>query len=191
MSEQPATTNEATVIRIREAMENARTAPASDAPWTAEEEHVLAATAANTAKMDIGKVQAYAEAYAPTNLAGRTRMDQLHFEAITRELARRDDLAERALAELEKRVPTFRRGSVGYGLKMHEGMIMDSRGASKLRRMTLEELETELNTVVGLMRGVSDECGKLVPRDMRSRAFEYTHDLRGRIADKRKAARQS
>lgn len=58
--------------------------------FTEAEERILAATAPNTAKMNLGQLQGYRDAYAPSNFYGRTREDELCYEAILRELARRD-----------------------------------------------------------------------------------------------------
>lgn len=58
--------------------------------FTEEEERVLAATAKNTARMNLGQLQGYRDAYRPGTLTtGRTRQDDLCYEAILRELARR------------------------------------------------------------------------------------------------------
>ncbi|MEU3285636.1 hypothetical protein [Streptomyces longwoodensis] len=57
--------------------------------FTEDEERLLAATAKNTAKMGLGQLQGYCDAYAPSNFYGRTREDELCYEAIRRELARR------------------------------------------------------------------------------------------------------
>lgn len=59
--------------------------------FTEDEERLLAATAKNTAKMNLGQLQGYRDAYAPSNFHGRTREDDLRYEAILRELARRSD----------------------------------------------------------------------------------------------------
>lgn len=58
--------------------------------FTADEEALLVRTAKNTAKLDLGQLQGYAEAYKPSSLGGRTRQDELSYEAIKRELARRN-----------------------------------------------------------------------------------------------------
>ncbi|MFH8805260.1 hypothetical protein ACH4F6_37920 [Streptomyces sp. NPDC017936] len=60
-----------------------------DPEFTEDEERLLAATAKNTARLNLGQLQGYRDAYAPSNLAGRTREDELSYEAILRELARR------------------------------------------------------------------------------------------------------
>jgi hypothetical protein len=57
--------------------------------FTAEEEAILAATAPQTARMNLGQLQGYRDAYAPSNFHGRTRQDELSYEAICRELAKR------------------------------------------------------------------------------------------------------
>lgn len=57
--------------------------------FTEEEERILAATVKNTAKLNLGQLQGYRDAYKPSNFAGRTREDELCYEAILRELARR------------------------------------------------------------------------------------------------------
>jgi hypothetical protein len=57
--------------------------------FTEDEERVLAATAPNTAKLNLGQLQGYRDAYKPSNFAGRTREDDVRYEAILRELARR------------------------------------------------------------------------------------------------------
>ncbi|WP_228973444.1 hypothetical protein [Streptomyces sp. DH12] len=59
--------------------------------FTEDEERILAATAPQTAKMNLGQLQGYRDAYAPSSLYGRTRQDELCYEAIRRELARRDN----------------------------------------------------------------------------------------------------
>lgn len=185
MTEQQYTAEEMSQ-RIREAMEAARTDAAHDGPWTVEEEHVLTATVANTRKLDIGKVQAYAEAYAPTALAGRTRMDQLHAEAIRRELAERDQLAAKSLEWLREHVPTF----TAHGFAPHFDYVMD-RGHAAIRvyRVPLAELETVLKDTMTRAHVVTEHAGKSIPRDLRGHLFQYTHVLRGRIRDAQKAAR--
>lgn len=58
--------------------------------FTEEEERTLAATAPQTARMNLGQLQGYRDAYKPGTLTtGRTRGDDLRYEAIRRELARR------------------------------------------------------------------------------------------------------
>ena len=57
--------------------------------FTEAEERILAATAKNTARMNLGQLQGYRDAYAPSNFHGRTRQDDLCSEAILRELTRR------------------------------------------------------------------------------------------------------
>lgn len=58
--------------------------------FTEDEERVLTATAKNTARMNLGQLQGYRDAYKPGTLTtGRTRQDDLCYEAILRELARR------------------------------------------------------------------------------------------------------
>lgn len=57
--------------------------------FTEAEERILAATAPNTAKLNLGQLQGYRDAYKPSNFYGRTREDDLSYEAILRELARR------------------------------------------------------------------------------------------------------
>lgn len=57
--------------------------------FTEDEERLLAATAKNTAKLNLGQLQGYRDAYRPSNFSGRTREDDLAYEAILRELARR------------------------------------------------------------------------------------------------------
>lgn len=60
--------------------------------FTEEEERILAATAKNTARLNLGQLQGYRDAYKPGTLTtGRTRQDDLCYEAIRRELARRSD----------------------------------------------------------------------------------------------------
>ncbi|WP_326812142.1 hypothetical protein [Streptomyces scopuliridis] len=59
--------------------------------FTAEEEALLERTAPNTARMNLGQLQGYRDAYAPSNFHGRTREDDLCYEAIRRELAKRDE----------------------------------------------------------------------------------------------------
>lgn len=62
---------------------------ATEPQFTEEEERILAATAKNTARLNLGQLQGYRDAYAPSNFHGRTREDDLCYEAIRRELARR------------------------------------------------------------------------------------------------------
>lgn len=62
---------------------------ATEPQFTEEEERILAATAPNTARLNLGQLQGYRDAYAPSNFHGRTREDDLCYEAIRRELARR------------------------------------------------------------------------------------------------------
>jgi hypothetical protein len=65
-----------------------------DAPeFTAEEEAVLAATAPQTARMNLGQLQGYRDAYAPSTAFASiyTRQDALSYEAILRELAKRGE----------------------------------------------------------------------------------------------------
>ncbi|QDN64469.1 hypothetical protein [Streptomyces sp. S1D4-14] len=62
---------------------------ATEPQFTEDEERILAATAKNTARLNLGQLQGYRDAYKPSNFAGRTREDDLCYEAIRRELARR------------------------------------------------------------------------------------------------------
>lgn len=58
--------------------------------FTEDEERILAATAKNTARMNLGQLHGYRDAYKPGTLTtGRTREDDLCYEAILRELGRR------------------------------------------------------------------------------------------------------
>ena len=63
----------------------------SGVKFTDEEEKILDRTAPNTAKLNLGQLQAYRDAYKPTSLGGRTRQDDLSYEAIIRELDRRGE----------------------------------------------------------------------------------------------------
>ncbi|WP_186783707.1 hypothetical protein [Streptomyces sp. CBG33] len=67
----------------------ARLLDAEESMFTAEEEALLARTAPNTARLNMGQLQGYRDAYAPSNFYGRTREDELSYEAILRELERR------------------------------------------------------------------------------------------------------
>ena len=58
-------------------------------PFAEDEERIFEATAENTARMNLGQLQGYRDAYRPSNFYGRTREDDLCYEAILRELARR------------------------------------------------------------------------------------------------------
>ena len=58
--------------------------------FTEAEERLLAVTAKNTARLNLGQLQGYRDAYKPGTLTtGRTRQDDLSYEAILREPARR------------------------------------------------------------------------------------------------------
>lgn len=171
---------------IRAAMEDAMAAPASDAPWTPEEEAVLEASVPNTRKLSIGQVQGYAEAYAPTALAGRTRMDQIKAEAIRRELAEREQLAAASLEWLGQNVPKF----TAHGFAPHFDYVMDRNHAGiRVYRAPLADLETVLKDVMTRAHVVTEHAGKSIPRELRGHLFQYTHVLRGRISDARKAAK--
>lgn len=61
--------------------------------FNAEEEALLARTAPNTAKLSLGNLQAYEKAYRPGGPFDhcRTRMDDISYEAIRRELVLRGE----------------------------------------------------------------------------------------------------
>jgi hypothetical protein len=78
-----------TVIDIMREIGTDECVAAIEPEFTEEEERLLDATAKNTAKMNLGQLQGYRDAYAPSSFHGRTREDELCYEAIVRELARR------------------------------------------------------------------------------------------------------
>ena len=59
--------------------------------FTAEEEALLTRTAPTTAKLSLGQLQGYRDAYTPSTLGASsyTRNDALSYEAIRRELVKR------------------------------------------------------------------------------------------------------
>ncbi len=71
--------------RVRAAHTRSQKVPASDAPWTENEERLISNTATQTKSMDLAKLHSLQDELA----AGRTRNDQLKHEAVTRELTRR------------------------------------------------------------------------------------------------------
>lgn len=58
--------------------------------FTEQEERILAATAHQTAQLNLGQLEGYFDVYKPTNFFGRTRDDELRYEAIRRELKKRN-----------------------------------------------------------------------------------------------------
>ena len=149
--------------------------PASAAPWTPEEETLLTASVEQIRELPVGKLEALREAYRPTSLAGRTRGDQLRYEALDRELRLRTDLHDLMM----KTLPKYRNGS-GFGAAMRDqgaamGPQMDDSSALRLRRMDLDALRLEQRRV----RAVAEYCN--VTREVRTRLYNYSTDLRRRI----------
>jgi hypothetical protein len=152
--------------------------PASDAPWTPEEEAVLAASVTQTRATQIGRLEALHSAYAQSTLAGRTRGEQLRYEALDRELKLRAEL----LARLMEILPTFRRDSGSFGAMRDQGgrECPDARNALRLRRMDLDALRAERD----LVRGSSEYCN--LTREVRTRAYNHSSYLR-RLIERREA----
>jgi hypothetical protein len=161
---------------VRKAKSKAQRSPASDDPWTAAEERMLSATAAQTAGMDLGQLQGYRDAFKSSTLSGRTRMDQLKYESVIRELALRES-AVVAARELLDRLPGFRRDSGGFGALADQGRgpVMDASSLRRVHRMSLPELEAEYAT--------ARSAGDLVPlaRGQKTAIYNYLRALRDRI----------
>ena len=153
--------------------------PATDAPFTEDEQRVLAANAPQADRFDTGRLEALCAAYAPSNLHGYTRGDQLRHAVVTAALERRRD-AEKAARAVLDRLPTLSRGTAGYGLKAHDAVFLDRATAGKIRRMSLTELEAEHSAVMDASHTVRPT------REQRSALFHYTRELRELIQFARK-----
>jgi hypothetical protein len=150
---------------------------AHDGPWTPEEEELLAASVPQAQSARVGDLQALHEAYRPTSLAGYTRGDQLRFEAMDREVKRRDGL----FAALMEILPTYTRGSGAFVPLRDQGRAMgpvaDSASERRLRRMRddLPALRAEYEMVMEASR----TCN--LTRETRTRVFNHLHALRNMI----------
>jgi hypothetical protein len=152
--------------------------PASDAPWTDAEEAMIAASVRSLDDLQIGRLEALHEAYRPTGVAGRTRGDQLRYEALDRNLAMRTELRDRLL----KILPTFHRDSGSFGALRDQGgrECPDDRNTLRLRRMDLDALRAEFRLVQGAVK----YCN--LTRETRTRAYHHTSYLR-RLIERREA----
>lgn len=150
---------------------------AHDGPWTEREEALLASSAPQAQGARISALQALYEAYRPMSLAGYTRGDQLRFEALDREVKRRDGL----FAALREILPTYTRGSGAFMPLRDQGRAMgpvaDSASERRLRRMRddLPALRAEYEMVME----ASKTCN--LTRETRTRVFNHLHALRNMI----------
>lgn len=141
--------------------------------FTAEEERTLEATKAQTAKMNMGQLQAFEEAYRPgsSTSTGRTRTDDLKHEAVRREIERRHDTVRRGMDEVRKLNRGARGGSFMMGTRNEgvEGM--------RLRRMSDEKVNRNLQLVTALAKAV-DEYGTPMSRPDQSLIYDVLSALR-------------
>jgi len=162
---------------VRRAKSKAQRTPASTDPWTAAEERMMAATAAQTAGMDLGQLQGYRDAFAPSNLSGRTRMDQLKYESIIRELDRRE-AARVAAQELLTSLPVLRKDSGSFGPMRDQGSqwAMDPADRRRLGRLDLAALVALKDSVTAAL-----DAGQPT-REQRTAVSRYLRAVRDRIA---------
>lgn len=162
---------------VRKAKSRAQRIPASTDPWTAAEERMLTATAAQTAGMDLGQLQGYRDAFAPSNLSGRTRMDQLKYESITRELDRRE-AARVAAQELLTSLPVLRKDSGSFGPMRDQGSqwAMDPADRRRLGLLDLAALVALKDSVTAAL-----DAGQPT-REQRTAVSRYLRAVRDRIA---------
>ncbi|GGV68855.1 hypothetical protein GCM10010294_25020 [Streptomyces griseoloalbus] len=143
------------------------------AGFTAEEERTLEATKAQTAKMNMGQLQAFEEAYRPgsSTSTGRTRADDLRHEAVRREIERRHAAVQKGMDEVRKLNRGAHQGSFMMGQRPEgvEGM--------RLRRMSDENVNRNLQLVLALTRAV-EENGTPMSRPDKSLLYDVASALR-------------
>lgn len=161
--------------------EAAKAAPSGDqrgaSGFTEAEERQLKATAAQTSKMNLGQLQAYEQAYKPGTLStGRTREDDLRYEAVQRELKRREQAGKQIDSGLD-RVRALNRGARGGSLdRMAEGV-----GPMRLRRMSDADVERNIQLVTALSQAAEDIDRRLDRKDA-SLLYNVGHALRSERA---------
>lgn len=155
--------------------------PAFAGPWTAAEAALLTAAAAQTRELSAGALEALHQAYAPSALDGRTRGDQLRYEALDREVLRRTELLQLVLQVL----PTYQFDTGSFMPMREQGAAraarMDRRSSRRLQGLDLPALELELLRVLEVA-----EYG--ATRETRTRLYHYSTDLRRRIESLKQAA---
>ncbi|MFF8290432.1 hypothetical protein ACF068_14555 [Streptomyces sp. NPDC016309] len=144
------------------------------------EERQLAATTQQTAKMDMGQLQAYEEAFRPgsSTSTGRTRADDLRHEAVRREIERRHEAVRKGMDEVRKLNQGARQGSFMMGTR-NEGV-----DGMRLRRMSDEKVNRNLQLVVALAKA-AEANGTPMSRTDRSLLYDVASALR-RENDRRK-----
>lgn len=137
--------------------------------FTEAEERQLAATASQTARMNMGQLQAYEEAYKPS--ATRTRREALQHEAVRREIARRHDAVREGMNQVRKMNQGAGKGSFMMGQRP-EGV-----SGQRLRRMSDEDVNRNLQLAVALMKA-SEEQGAPMSREDKTLLYDVTSALR-------------
>ncbi|MFF6940459.1 hypothetical protein [Streptomyces lavendulae] len=137
--------------------------------FTAEEEHQLAATAPQTARMNMGQLQAFEKAFKPT--ATRTRREALQHEAVRREIARRHDAVREGMNRVRKMNQGAGKGSFMMGQRP-EGV-----SGQRLRRMSDDDVNRNLQIAVALAKA-SEEQGAPMSREDKSMLYDVTSALR-------------
>lgn len=140
-----------------------------DQGFTEEEERQLAATAQQTARMNMGQLQAFEQALKPT--ATRTRREALQHEAVRREIARRHDAVREGMNQVRKMNQGAGKGSFMMGQRP-EGV-----SGQRLRRMSDDDVNRNLQITVAVMKA-SEEQGAPMSREDKSMLFDVMSALR-------------
>lgn len=152
--------------------------PAAETPatnaggFTADEERQLAATAPQTARMNMGQLQAFEEAYRPGTLGtGRPRGDDLRHEAVRREIERRHEAVRKGMDRVRQMNQGAGKGSFMMGERA-EGV-----NGQRLRRMSDDDVNRNLQLTVAVMKA-SEEQGPPMSRKDKTLLFDVMSALR-------------
>lgn len=141
--------------------------------FTPEEEALLKRSVPNTAKLTAGQLEGYEEAYRPTNLHGRIRMDDLHYEAIIREINRRKE----AINLLRRHVHGAPNVHFGDPRERHAAI------GRSVHRLSDEELDRRLKIYLALGEtGAFEQMDRQVKTDL----MDVAHEIRSEIEYRRK-----